>query len=111
MRRDEYEEISAEAAKAELGNENYDLLSAAIGSSGTVRISYIPAFTEEKTTDENGNIVYVEVENSASKSYEYAGLIPIGFYLSDSAHLWAYHKAHDRRESYACNRIINVTAE
>ncbi|HDO25497.1 MAG TPA: hypothetical protein ENG95_02480 [Nitrospirae bacterium] len=111
MRRDEYEEISAEAANAELGDESYTLLSAAIGSSGTVNISYIPAFIEEKQIDENGKTVYIETENTASEIFEYTGLIPIGFYLSDSAHLWAYHKAHDRRESYACSRIITVTSE
>jgi len=111
MRRDEYEELSNEAAKAELLDEDYDLIISKIKSRGKITMEYVPIVTTKATKNEDGTLTFQEVENTTGEIINYENLIPIGFYLSDYAHLWAYHEVHGRKESFACRRIISVNEQ
>lgn len=96
MRKDQYIQLSDEQAKKTLTPKDYEIFKKIMKGSPDTEFSYTNRFGEKRT---------------------YKGIHPVGYFMTPGwtsedvpgrTYLWAYHKAHGKKESFVVARISEV---
>ena len=102
---------SGRKAREVMNGSDFSMIVESLISSEPVSMYYIPLthhIIVGGERESGGRFYLKEILNSELKTYFYQWIMPLGFYYSDSAHLWAATMGGAGKQSFACTRIVEV---